>query len=62
MDVVLPVDNILSPRRKYAGEEYHKIDFQEQHKSFAMVRNHLKRAKKKQANYANKALKQVNLR
>ena len=47
MDVVLPVDNKLSPRRKYAGEEYHKIDFQEQHKSFAMVRNHLKRAKKK---------------
>ena len=58
-DVVLPVDNILSPRRKYAGEEYHKIALQEQHKSFAMVRNHLKRVKKKQAKYADKGAKTV---
>ena len=41
-DVVLPVDNILSPRRKYAGEQYHKIALQEQHKSFAMVKKSFK--------------------
>ena len=58
-DLVLPVDNILSPRRKYAGEEYYKIALQEQHKSFAMVRNHLKRAKRKQAKYADKGAKTV---
>ena len=53
-DVVLPVDNILKPRRKYLGEDYHQIALQEQHKSFVHVRNHLKKAKKRQAKYANK--------
>ena len=32
-DVVLPVDNLLKPRRKYVGEEMHLIALQEQHKS-----------------------------
>ena len=58
-DVILSVDNILCPRRKYAGEEYHNIALQEQHKSFAIVRNHLKRATKKQAKYADKGAKTV---
>ena len=30
-DVVLPVDNLLKPRRKYQGDEMHKIILQEQH-------------------------------
>lgn len=58
-DVVLPVDNLLKPRRKYQGEETHKIALQEQHKSFVIVRNNLKRAKKRQAKYANKGTKVV---
>ena len=58
-DVVLPIDNILKPRRKYLGEEMHKIALQEQHKSFVAVRNNLKSAKKRQAKYADKGTKNV---
>ena len=58
-DVVLPIDNLLKPRRKYQGEETHKIALQEQHKSFVTVRNNLKKAKKRQAKYANKNTKVV---
>ena len=47
-DLVLPVDNILRPRRKYLGEDYHEIALQEQHKSNVAVRNNLKKAKVKQ--------------
>ena len=58
-DVVLPVDNILKPRRKYVGEDYHQIALQEQHKAFVHVRNHFKKAKKRQARYADKKAKSV---
>ena len=58
-DVVLPVDNILKPRRKYLGEDDHQIALQEQHKAFVHVRNHLKKAKKRQAKYADKKAKSV---
>ncbi|CAC5412796.1 unnamed protein product [Mytilus coruscus] len=60
-DPVLHIDNILKPRRKYYGEEEHKIALQEQHKSFVLVHKHLKRAKKRQAKYANKNAKEVKL-
>ena len=59
-DVVLPIDNILQPRRKYVGEEYHQVALQEQHKSFVTVRNYLKKAKKRQANMHD--LKGVNVK
>ena len=42
----------MKPRRKNSGEDYHQIDLQEQHKAFVSVRNHLKKAKKRQAKYA----------
>ncbi|CAC5369517.1 unnamed protein product [Mytilus coruscus] len=58
-DPVLPIDNILKPRRKYYGEEEHKIALQEQHKSFVLEHKHLKRAKKRQAKYANKNTKEL---
>ena len=58
-DVVLPVDNILKPKRKYLGENYHEIALQEQHKSFVAVRNNLKKAKVKQSRYADKERKVV---
>lgn len=58
-DVVLPVDNLLKPRRKYHGEEEHKIILQEQHKAFVTVRNNLKKAKKRQARYADRNTKEI---
>ena len=58
-DVVLPVDNLLKPRRKYHGEELLKITLQEQHKAFLTVRNNLRKAKKRQAKYADRNSKAV---
>ena len=58
-DVVLPIDNIFQPRRKYLSEEYHQIALQEQHKSFVAVRNHLRKAKKRQAKYADRGTKEI---
>ena len=58
-DVVLPVDNLMKPRRKYQGEELHQIALQEQHKSFTLVRKHLKKAKKTQAKYADRGTKEI---
>ena len=58
-DVVLPVDIILKPRRKYLGEDYHQTVLQEQHKAFVSVRNHLKKAKKRQAKYADRGTKPI---
>jgi len=60
-DVVLPIDNILQPRRKYLGEEPHLIALEHQHKSFRAVHRHLKRAKRRQAAYANRGRKEVTL-
>jgi len=60
-DPVLPIDNVLKPRRKYMGEEAHKIALQEQHKAFAVVQNKLKKEKKRQKEYANKNRKLVEL-
>ncbi|XP_046368484.2 uncharacterized protein K02A2.6-like [Haliotis rufescens] len=45
-DVVLPVDNLLRPRRKYAGDEEHKTALQQQHKAFVLVHKNMKKAKK----------------
>ena len=53
-DPVLPLDNILKPRRKYLGNEAHKIALQQQHMSFAVVQNKLRKEKKKQRKYVNK--------
>ena len=58
-DVVLPIDNILKPRRKYVGEDYHQIALQEQHKAFVTVRSNLRKAKKRQAKYADRGTKTV---
>lgn len=48
---MLPIDNILKPRTKYMGEDFHKIAIQEQHKSFVRVHRHLRRAKERQKRY-----------
>ena len=41
------------------GEEYHQIALQEQHKSFVTVRNHIRKAKKRQAKYAHRRTKEI---
>ena len=53
-DPVLPIDNILKPRRRQLGEEPHKIGLEQQHRSFEMVHQHLKKAKRRWARYADK--------
>ena len=53
-DVVLPIDNLLQPRRKYLGEDEHKIALQQQHKSFLLVHRNMKKAKRRQAKYADR--------
>ena len=45
-DPVLPIDNILKPRRKYAGESPHKIILEQQHRSFVTVHRNMRKAKK----------------
>ena len=50
----MPVDTILKPRRKYVGEEMLQLALQEQHRSFVAVRNHLRKAKKRQADRGTK--------
>ena len=45
-DVILPLDNILRPRRIYYGEEHHEIALQEMHRTFTLVRNNIRKAKK----------------
>ena len=44
-DVVLPIYNLLRPRRKYAGDNLHKIALQQQYKSFLLVHKRLKKRK-----------------
>ena len=58
-DVVLPVDNIMKPRRKYMGEDAHQVALENQHKVFTQVHRHLKKAKKRQATYADRDSKEV---
>ena len=60
-DVVLPIDNLLKPHRRYLGEEPHKIALEKQHQSFVLVHRQLKKAKRKQAKYADKNSKEVTL-
>ena len=58
-DVVLPVDNLMKPCRKNQWEELHQIALQEQHKSFTVIRKHLKKAKKRQAKHADSRTKKI---
>lgn len=56
-DVILPVDNVLQPRRKYHGDETHRLCLQAQHEAFVSVHRHMKRAKRRQAKYADRNAK-----
>lgn len=50
--MVLPIDNILRPRRKYAGEDLHQIALENQHKAFTIAQRIMKQSKRRQARYA----------
>ena len=50
-DPVLPLDNILRPRRKYLGEDYYKHALQLQHEAFMHVRKNLRKARARQKKY-----------
>ena len=41
------------------GDENHQIALQEQHKLFVTVKNHLRKAKKRQAKYADRGTKEI---
>ena len=53
-DPVLPIGNILKPRRRFLGQEPHKIDLEQQHKLFVMVHQHLKKTNRRQRRYIDK--------
>lgn len=56
-DVVLPLDTLMKPRRRYMGEDQHKIALQKQHKAFMLVHKNMKEAKKMQKAQADKKIK-----
>ena len=58
-DPVLPIENRLKSRRKYAGEEFHKIALQQQHKSFTLVHKNFQQAK--QSKYADKGSHEIKI-
>ena len=60
-DVVLPIDNLLRPRRKYMGEEHHKLISEQQHKIFfTQVRRKIRRAQKRCNDKINQNRKKIN--
>jgi transposase InsO family protein/predicted aspartyl protease len=57
-DVVLPLDTILKPRRRYMGEDQYQIALNQQHKSFVLVHRHTKEARKRRKKYADRHSKE----
>ena len=51
---LLPLDNLLKPRRKYEGEEYYKIALEQQHKAFIELIRNTKKSRFNQNERANK--------
>lgn len=60
-DPVLPLDNLLKPRRRYLGEDYHQIALERQHEAFMAVRRNLRKARHKQKKYHDRKAKDLNL-
>lgn len=58
-DAILPVDNLLRPRAKYTGEEFHRIALQEAHKSFLLAHKYLKQSKRKNKKLLDKKAKDI---
>ena len=60
-DVMLPVDNLLKPCRKYMGEDYHKLIIERQHKIFAQARRRIARVQKRRNERVNKEREEISL-
>ena len=58
-DPVLPLDNLLRPRRKYLGEDYHRVALERQHEAFMQVRRNLRKARAKQKRYHDRDARQI---
>ena len=53
-DVILPIDKMLKPRRKYMGEDHHRVILEQQHRVFMQARTRMKRAQKKRNERVNR--------
>ena len=60
-DPVLPLDNILRPRRKYMGEDLHKVIMENQHKTFTQVHRQIQKSRAKGRRLANEKRPEVAL-
>ena len=60
-DVVLPVDNLLRPWRKYVGEDRHRFVIEQQYKISVQAQRKIKRAKKRRKSIVNKSRREVKL-
>ena len=58
-DPVVPIDNLLRPRRKYLGEDHLKIALERQHEAFVRVQRNLRKARNKQKKYHDRGHKDV---
>ena len=58
-EAVMPVDNILRPRRKYVGEDLHRITLEKMHREFRKVHTKMKKSRLRQQRYANVGAKPV---
>ena len=58
-DVVLSVDNLLRPRRKYVGEDHYRLVIEQQHKIFVQTQRRIKRAQKRRNSIVNKSHQEV---
>lgn len=50
-DPVLPLDNLLRPRRKYLGEDYTQVTLERQHETYLRVKRNLRKARQRQKRY-----------
>ena len=60
-DPCLPLSKVLTPRRKYLGDEPHKMCLQEQHKAFKAVQRNLKKSRARQKKYADQKAEEEQL-
>ena len=49
-DIILPIDNLLKPSRKYVGEHFHRMILQHEHKIVMQAKQRIKRAQKERWN------------
>ena len=58
---VLPIDNLLKPKKKYIGEDHHKVLLEKRHQIFILATKRSRRAQKKRNERINKGKKEVEL-